>query len=89
MSSFFKVTALEPWWDGSILLVCVLDLWDTELLLLLHTQNGWKIMKGKKLFVPRVGTRVCLVCLLDTRLLIHWSASFSAVSFLESLIPST
>lgn len=55
MSSFFKVTALEPWWDGSILLVCVLDLWDIELLLLLHTQNGWKIMKGGKLFVPRVG----------------------------------
>lgn len=38
VSSFFEVTAVEPWWDGSIQVVCVLRLWDTELLLL-HTQN--------------------------------------------------
>lgn len=31
---------------------------------------------------------ICLVCLLDTTLLICWSASFSAVSSPESLIPA-
>ena len=36
---FFELIALETLWNGKILLVCVFDLWDTELSLALHNCN--------------------------------------------------
>lgn len=38
VSSIFELTALEPRWDGNVLLVCVLDPWDTELSSVPHPQ---------------------------------------------------
>lgn len=84
-SFFFELIALETLWNGKILLVCVFDLWDTELSLALHKCNDWKIMKVLYLWQAAV---ICLAYWTQV-FLIFWCTSFSAVWSPESLIPST